>query len=112
MLLEVVDAIPALPAADGSLRNRPDKLHGDRGYDSNKHRLALQERGITPRLGRRRIDTHPHLGKYRWVVERTLAWLKGFRRLRIRFERLADLHQAFLTIGCALICWAFVQRFC
>ena len=44
------------------------------------------------------------LGRLRWVVERTIAWLHQFRRLRVRYERRADIHQAFLTLGCALIC--------
>lgn len=112
MLLELVDAIPILPSSDGSLRNRPEKLHGDKGYDSNRHRQELTDRGILHRLGRRRIDPGVHLGKYRWVVERTLAWLKGYRRMRIRYERRADIHQAFLSLSCALICWNFIQRFC
>lgn len=112
LLLEMVDAIPTLPGADGTLRNRPEKLHGDKGYDSNKHRRALEERGIIPRLGRRRIDDGSHLGKHRWVVERTLSWLNRFRRLRVRYERRGDIHQAFLTLGCALVCLRFVQRFC
>ncbi len=112
MLLEMVDAIPQLPGPDGQLRNRPDKLHADRGYDSNKHRQALEDRGIRHRLGRRRIDQGVHLGKHRWVVERSLAWLNRYRRLRVRYERRGDIHQAFLSLGCALICWKFVQRFC
>jgi IS5 family transposase len=112
MLLEMVDAIPALPTPDGKLRNRPKKLHGDKGYDSNRHRRALTERGILHRLGRRRIDQGVRLGKHRWVVERTLAWLNRYRRLRIRYERRDDIHQAFLSLAAALICWKFVQRFC
>ena len=44
------------------------------------------------------------LGRERWVVERTFAWLHGFRRLRTRYERLPELHQAFLDLGCAVIC--------
>jgi transposase len=112
MLLEMVDAIPQLPCPDGKLRNCPEKLHGDRGYDSNRHRQALTERGIIHRLGRRRIDKGVHLGKYRWVVERTLSWLNRYRRLRIRYERRDDIHQAFLSLASALICWKFVQKFC
>ena len=45
----------------------------------------------------------------RWVVERTFAWLHRFRRLRVRDERRADLHQAFLDLGCALICWKLLD---
>jgi transposase len=44
------------------------------------------------------------LGKERWVVERTFAWLHNLRRLRIRCERSADLHLAFMLLGCAVLC--------
>ena len=50
------------------------------------------------------------LGKFRWVVERTHAWLHNFRRLRIRFERRADIHEAFLKLGCSLVCWKIFRR--
>jgi len=39
------------------------------------------------------------------VVERTLAWPPQFRRLTVRYERRADIHEAFLQLGCALICF-------
>jgi transposase len=45
-------------------------------------------------------------------IERTLAWLNRYRRLKVRYERLADVHQAFLSLGCALVCWNFVRRAC
>ncbi|WP_260326177.1 transposase, partial [Paraburkholderia atlantica] len=51
---------------------------------------------------------HPHgsgLGKTRWVVERTISWLHNFRRLRICFERLAFIHEAFMKLACCIICW-------
>jgi transposase len=44
----------------------------------------------------------------RWVVERSFAWLHQFRRLRIRYEWRPGMHEAFLTLACALICWRFV----
>jgi transposase len=53
----------------------------------------------------RGIESSERLGRYRWVVERTLSWLNRFRRLKVRYERRADIHRAFLTLGCALICW-------
>ncbi len=43
--------------------------------------------------------------RYRWVVERTLSWLNRFRRLKVRYERRGDIHEAFLSLACALICW-------
>lgn len=55
----------------------------------------------------------PHasgLGKTRWVVERTLAWLHHFRRLRICWERSDDIHLALLVIGAVLIAFSFLQE--
>jgi transposase len=46
------------------------------------------------------------------VVERTLLWMNRFRRLKVRYERRDDIHQAFLDLGCALICWRYVRRIC
>lgn len=100
----VNDVTMLLPLVAG-LETRIDKLYADRGYDSDPLRLELLLRGIRPRLGRRKTNHGSGLGKRRWVVERSLSWLHGFRRLRTRFERRADIHQAFLTLGCALICW-------
>jgi transposase len=44
------------------------------------------------------------LGRLRWVVERTFAWLHAFKRLRIRTERRPDTHQAMLSLACSVIC--------
>ena len=48
-------------------------------------------------------------GRWRWVVERTFAWLNQFRRLRLGYEKRPDMHLAFLTLACILICWKFLQ---
>ena len=112
MLETMIDAIPAVRQKLGRPRKRPKKLDADKGYDSQKNRQALRKRHILPRIARRRIDKGEKLGRHRWVVERTLAWLNRFRRLKVRYERRNDIHQAFLTLGCALVCWNFVNRFC
>jgi hypothetical protein len=44
------------------------------------------------------------------VVERTLSWLHQHRRLRIRYERRADIHEAFVSIACSLICLRALER--
>ncbi len=67
---------------------------------------------MTPRIARRGVDSSQILGRHRWVVERTFAWINQFRRLRVRYERYACLYQALLVIACAIICWRSVQRFC
>jgi IS5 family transposase len=114
VLEEVVDAIEPIrkPRRRGRPRKRPKKIHADKGYDFPRFRKALRKRGIAPRIARRGIESSERLGRHRWVVERTLSWLNRFRRLKIRYERRDDIHQAFLDLGCALICWRYVQRFC
>jgi transposase len=112
-LLPLVDAIPSVPGRRGRPRRRPQQLYADRGYDSNAHRRALLNRSIQPCLARRFTPHGSGLGVHRWVVERTLSWLHQFRRLRIRFERHASIHQAFLSLGCSLICFRFLNpSFC
>src|ERR1043165_7918799 len=105
LLEEAIDAIP--PVYNGRVgrpRFRPEKLHADKAYDFAFCREALRCRGIIPRIARRGIDSSERLGRHRWVVERTHAWLNQYRRLRVRYERRDDIHLAFLRLGCALIC--------
>jgi len=104
-LLPLVDSIPPIAGKVGRPLQRPDSILGNRGYDSQPHRKKLRERGITPQLPKRGTDNGSGLGIYRWVIERSLSWLHQNRRLRIRYERRDDIHEAFLTIGCIKICW-------
>jgi transposase len=46
---------------------------------------------------------------YRWFVERTISWLHNFRRLRIRWERRADIHEAFINLAESLICLSMLS---
>ena len=112
MLEATVDAIEPIRRPRGRPRKRPHKLHADKAYDSRALRLALRQRGIIPRIARRGVDSSERLGRYRWAAERTFSWLNRLRRLKVRYERRDDIHLAFLTIGCALICWRAVQEFC
>jgi len=107
--LELVDAIPHLQGERGRPRHRPDCILGDRGYDAETIRKNLRARHIVPSLAKRNTKHGSGLGKHRWVVERTFAWLNQFRRLRVRYEKRADIHEAFLSLGCALICWRFLR---
>jgi transposase len=103
-LLELVNDVPAIKGKVGPPRYRFDELFADRAYDSNPHREALESVGITPRIARRNTDHGSGLGVFRWVVERTISWLHQFRRLRVRYERRLDIHEAFVTIACIIIC--------
>lgn len=93
-LLPLVDKVPAVAGRVGGPRRRPDSLLADRGYDHDKYRRLLWQRGIRPVIAERGVEHGSGLGIFRWVVERTIAWLHGFRRLRIRWERRDDIHEA------------------
>jgi IS5 family transposase len=113
MLAPTLDAIPPIRSGKrGRPQRRPDKLHADKAYDHRRCRRECRARGIVPRIARRGIERSDRLGRHRWVVERTLAWLARFRRLAIRYERRADVHLALTTLGCALVCLNQVRRFC
>jgi transposase len=106
-LLALVDRVP--PAGRYG-KFRPKTLLADRAYDSRRHRQALKERGITPRIAKRNTENGSGLGKDRWVIERTISWLHRQRRLDRRYDQRADIHEAFLTIGAALICHQHLQN--
>jgi hypothetical protein len=95
VLLEpMVDVVPAVKGPrgrPGRPRKRPAKLHGDKGHGYPRCRRALRRRGICPRIARRGIEPSDKLGRHRYVVERSLAWLVGYRRLQVRYERRADI---------------------
>jgi len=56
--------------------------------------------------GQRRQTEHGSgLGRYRWVVERTFAWLHQLKRLLVRYDRRREIHEAFLALGCCLVCY-------
>ena len=87
---------PAAPAAAVVL--------ADRGYDPDGRRAAPPARHHAV-IARRNTDTAPVSARYRWVVERTFSWLHQFKRLLVRYDRRADIHEAFLALGCCLICY-------
>ena len=113
LLEPLVDAIPPIwrPVGEaGRPRRRPAKLHADKAYDSAACRGALRRRGITPRIARRGVESSERLGRYRWIVERTNAWVLAHRRLTVRYDRHAASMLAFLHLACALICLRFLRR--
>jgi transposase len=103
-LIDAIEPIKRPRGRPGRPRKRPKKLHADKAYDFPRCREALRKRGIKARISRRGIDSSERLGRHRWVVERTLAWLSRYRRLSVRYERRDDIHEAFLHLGCSLIC--------
>jgi hypothetical protein len=56
-------------------------------------------------IARRGTEHGSGLGVHRWVVEQSIALLHRFRRRRIRWEIRDDIHEAFLSLAGAIICW-------
>jgi transposase len=103
-LLSLVDSVGPVTGKVGRPRQRAERLLADRGYDHDKYRRELWARSVKPVIARRGVEHGSHLGRERWVVERTFAWLHNLRRLRTRYERRAELHEAFMLLGCSVIC--------
>jgi transposase len=100
----LIAALPAVKQPFGYRRKRPDKVHADKAYDQPRCRQFLARRGIRVRIARRGVESSAKLGRHRWAVERSLAWLVTYRKLTIRYERKPEIHVAFLTLACALVC--------
>ncbi|WUA21192.1 IS5 family transposase [Streptomyces canus] len=88
-LIPLIRAVPPTRGKRGQPLRRPKHLYAE----------------ITPHIARPRHEHGSGLGVHRWVVESAIALLHCFRRLRIRWEIRDDIHQGFITLGCAVICW-------
>jgi transposase len=79
LLIPLLDAIPPVRGRVGRPRRKPDSLFADRGYDHDIYRDRVRDRGIVPAIACRGTQHGTGLGTYRWVIERSFAWLHGFR---------------------------------
>jgi transposase len=106
--LHVLTSMPPVGGKPGPKRQKPQRLQGDRGYDSEPLRQLLRWMGITPILAARHTEHGSGLGVYRWFVERTLSWLHSFGRLRRRLDRLTEIQEAFVSLATSIICLRFL----
>jgi transposase len=105
----LLDAVPPVRGRRGRPRRRPKHVYGDRAYHSRKSRRELRRRKVKVSVAKPEDPHGSGLGRRRWVVERTISWLHQHRRLRVRYERRADIHDALVSIGCCLICFKQLQ---
>jgi transposase len=110
MFAAVLDDILPIRMPSGRRRRRPGKVHADKAYDHRRCRAYLRRRGIRPRIARRMIESSTTLGRHRWTIERTGAWLGGWRRLRIRYERDSGRFYALAMLACSVICFNALQQ--
>ena len=102
-LLETNPGVRAHRHRPGRPRRRPEKLHASNGYDYPRCRCYLHQRGIKVRIARAGVESSNHLGRFRWVVERTISWLLRFKRLGLRYDRTQGALRPLLTLACTLI---------
>ena len=86
------------------------KLHADKAYDNPDLRRWLRGQRIAVRIARKGVESGQRLGRHRWVIERTMAWLAGYRRLSPRYERHPRNYLAFLGLAAALVCYKRLIR--
>jgi len=103
--LQVLTGMP--PVGGKPPRQKPQRLQGDRAYDSRPLRRILRWMKITPVLAARNTEHGSGLGVFRWFIERTISWLHQFGRLRRRLDRLTEIQDSFLRLAAALICLRF-----
>jgi transposase len=111
-ILPIVLDFPAIGGKPGRPKQHPDVAVADRGYDSDDTRHLLTWLGIEPLIGRRKTPHGSGLGKVRWVVERTISWLKGLRRMRVRYDRSEIIQVAWNTLAAAVICFRIAHHDC
>ncbi|MGW0471293.1 IS5 family transposase [Streptomyces coeruleorubidus] len=104
-LKPLILGIPAVRSRRGPRRRRPVKLRADKAYFAAEHLSWLRERGLVARIARPGIESGERLGRHRWKIERSIAWLFGYRRLTVRHERKGSHFLAFLGLAAALTCY-------
>jgi transposase len=103
-ILPAVVAFPAVGGQRGRPRTHPDKLYADAGFDCEATRSILRWLKIEPHIRHRNGDHGSHLGRVRWVVERTISWIKGLRRMRVRYDRSGTSIDAWTSLAAAVVC--------
>lgn len=101
-ILSTVVLFPTIGGKRGRPRVHPTMLCADARYDSEGAREILRVLGITPLIRRRKEPHGSQLGRKRWVVERTISWTKGLRRMRIRYDRHATIIDAWNNLALVL----------
>ena len=87
-----------------------EAIQADRAYHDAAVDGILKWLGIKPLIAKRNTPHGSGLGTTRWVVERTFSWIRGFRRLRTRFDRRDFIYHAWNSLAAAVICWRILTE--
>lgn len=107
-------AVATLKRIEVGKKTRPGIVLADKGYDSTRLRRGLRKRRIKANIPERQYahrrkrgrppSYDPVLGKSRYTVERTNAWMKSFRRIHFRFDRTLPMFRSWIQLACIVIC--------
>ncbi|MFJ2277198.1 IS5 family transposase [Streptomyces sp. NPDC087866] len=89
---------------------KPQRLHADKADDVPHLRKWLRGKHIGVCIARKGVESSERLGRRRWVIERTMSWLTGYRRLNHRYERRPRNYLGFLGLAAALCCYKRLLR--
>jgi len=78
-------------------------VFADKGYDAEHHRELCRAFGAEPHIHKRGQPHGSGLGKQRWPVERSNAWVLENKRLALRYDRLGFIVQALLQAACIFL---------
>lgn len=109
-IIPLVLDFPPVGGRPGRPKELPEDLYADRGYDGEATRWLLRWLGIEPHIGKRKSAHGSGLGKVRWVVERTISWLKGLRRMRVRYDRLGIIQDAWTSLAASVLCFRLLHE--
>jgi transposase len=108
-IIPIVLDFPKVKGKPGRPKEMPDEVYADRGYDNDAVRAILAWLGVETHIARRNTEHGSGLGKVRWVVERTISWIKGLRRMRVRYDRLGEAQDAWNTLAVSVICFRLLH---
>ncbi len=89
---------------------KPQRVHAYKAYDRAGLRRWLRWKRIGVRIARKGIESSERLGRRHWVIDRTMGWLSGYRRLSPRYERDPRSYLAILGLAAALCCYKRLVR--
>jgi putative transposase len=96
---------------DAIVIERPDTVQhlcADKGYSGEPAQQAIKDRRYIPHVKQRGEEIqekkiNPTYKARRYVVEVAHSWFNRFRKLLVRFEKLAERHEALLHMAAAII---------
>lgn len=104
-ILPVIVDLLKVGGKPGRPKEHPDELYADRRYDSDATRTILRWIRIEPMIATRNTPHCSGCGKVRRVVERTISWIDGLRRMRVQYGRLGVASDTWTTLAVSVVCF-------